>query len=170
MPNSALETRIKATTTDILADQKRYQSMVGSLMYAMLATKLDLAQCVQQISQFSQMLKTTHEKQQNMGFDISTERSMKELHLMANWEWDWRVGAPSLGARYLLFEEAKFGRLIINRIEIHGSHAHAQRTKSGSYDSSKKSAAAATSAIRMSSAATTKEPSPSQTILNITQV
>lgn len=32
------------------------------------------------------------------------------------------------GGGILLFEEAKFGRLLINRIEIHGSHAHAQRT------------------------------------------
>jgi hypothetical protein len=39
-----------ATTTDILTDQKRYQSMVGSLMYAMLATRPDLTQFIQQIS------------------------------------------------------------------------------------------------------------------------
>jgi hypothetical protein len=52
----------KATTTDTLAEQKEYQSMVGSLMYAMLATRADLAQSIQQISQFSQMPTTTHEK------------------------------------------------------------------------------------------------------------
>jgi hypothetical protein len=44
----------KATTMDTLTDQKEYQSMVGSLMYAMLATRPDLAQCIQQVSQFSQ--------------------------------------------------------------------------------------------------------------------
>jgi hypothetical protein len=52
----------KATTMDVLADQKEYQSMVGSLMYAMLATRPDLAQSIQQISQFSQMPMRTHEK------------------------------------------------------------------------------------------------------------
>jgi hypothetical protein len=36
-------------TTDVLTDQKEYQSMVGNLMYAMLATRPDLAQCIQQI-------------------------------------------------------------------------------------------------------------------------
>jgi len=53
---------IKATATDILTDQKEYQSMVGSLMYAMLATRPDLAQTIQQISQFSQRPTKTHEK------------------------------------------------------------------------------------------------------------
>src|SRR5579859_4934380 len=52
----------KATATEVLADQKEYQSMVGSLMYAMLATRPDLAQTIQQISQFSQKPTKTHEK------------------------------------------------------------------------------------------------------------
>jgi len=52
----------KATATETLADQKEYQSMVGSLMYAMLATRPDLTQCIQQISQFSQKPTTMHEK------------------------------------------------------------------------------------------------------------
>jgi hypothetical protein len=43
----------KATTADTLIDQKEYQSIVGNLMYAMLATQPDLAQSIQQISQFS---------------------------------------------------------------------------------------------------------------------
>src|SRR5271154_2022133 len=42
----------KAATTDILTDRKDYQSIVGSIMYGMLATRPDLAQCIQQISQF----------------------------------------------------------------------------------------------------------------------
>src|SRR5579859_3593957 len=53
---------IKVATTDVLADQKEYQSMVGSLMYAMLATRPDLAQTIQQISQFSQKPAKTHKK------------------------------------------------------------------------------------------------------------
>src|SRR5579859_1496065 len=53
---------IKGTATDILMDQKEYQSMVGGLMYAMLTTRPDLAQCIQQISQFSQKPTKTHEK------------------------------------------------------------------------------------------------------------
>ena len=53
---------IKATATDVLTDQKEYQSMVGSLMYAMLATRPDLAQCIQQISQYSSKPARPHEK------------------------------------------------------------------------------------------------------------
>ena len=52
----------KATISDVLVDQKDYQRMVGSLMYAMLATRPDLAQCIQQISQFSQRPARPHEK------------------------------------------------------------------------------------------------------------
>src|SRR5947207_13661150 len=52
----------KAMATDTLTDQKEYQSIVGSLMYAMLATRPDLAQSIQQISQFSQNPTKTHEK------------------------------------------------------------------------------------------------------------
>jgi hypothetical protein len=37
---------VKATIMDILAEQKEYQSIVGSLMYAMLATRPDLAQSI----------------------------------------------------------------------------------------------------------------------------
>src|SRR5271169_5461912 len=52
----------KAATTDVLTDRKDYQSIVGSIMYGMLATRPDLAQCIQQISQFSQTPTRTHEK------------------------------------------------------------------------------------------------------------
>src|SRR5271155_5336503 len=58
----------KATMADVLTDQKEYQSMVGSIMYAMLATRPDLAQSIQQISQFSQMPTTTHEKAAKQAF------------------------------------------------------------------------------------------------------
>src|SRR5579859_7496838 len=61
-PLSSSARLTKATGTEVLADQKEYQSMVGSLMYAMLATRPDLAQCIQQISQFSQTPTWTHEK------------------------------------------------------------------------------------------------------------
>ena len=57
----------KGTATDTLTDQREYQSMVGSIMYAMLATGPDLAQSIQQISQFSQMPTTTHEKASKQG-------------------------------------------------------------------------------------------------------
>ena len=60
LPNGARLT--KATITDVLTDQKEYQRMVGSLMYAMLATRPDLAQCIQQISQYSQRPTIMHEK------------------------------------------------------------------------------------------------------------
>jgi hypothetical protein len=49
-------------TTDVLTDQKEYQSMVGNLMYAMLATRPDLAHCIQQISQYSQKPTAIHQK------------------------------------------------------------------------------------------------------------
>src|SRR5579859_1093017 len=61
-PLSSSARLTKATATEVLADQKEYQSMVGSLMYAMLATRPDLAQTIQQISQFSQKPTKTHEK------------------------------------------------------------------------------------------------------------
>ena len=57
----------KATATDTLTDQREYQSIVGSLMYAMLATRPDLAQSIQQISQFSQKPTKTHEKAAKQG-------------------------------------------------------------------------------------------------------
>src|SRR5277367_49418 len=52
----------KAMVTEALADPKEYQSTVSSLMYAMLATRPDLAQTIQQISQFSQKPTRIHEK------------------------------------------------------------------------------------------------------------
>ena len=52
----------KAMGTDVLTDQKEYQSMVGSLMYAMLATRPDLAQWIQQISQYSSKPTKMHKK------------------------------------------------------------------------------------------------------------
>src|SRR5579859_5112858 len=61
-PLSSSARLTKVTATEVLADQKEYQSMVGSLMYAMLATRPDLAQMIQQISQFSQKPTKTHEK------------------------------------------------------------------------------------------------------------
>jgi len=58
---------IKATIMDVLTDQREYQSIVGSIMYAMLATRPDLAQSIQQISQFSQNPTKTHEKAAKQG-------------------------------------------------------------------------------------------------------
>src|SRR5579859_7962761 len=62
IPLSSSARLTKAMATDILTDQQEYQIMVGSLMYAMLATRPDLAQTIQQISQFSQKPTKTHEK------------------------------------------------------------------------------------------------------------
>src|SRR5205814_2841279 len=58
---------VKATIMDVLAEQKEYQSVVGSLMYAMLATRPDLAQSIQQVSQFSQKPTRAHEKAAKQG-------------------------------------------------------------------------------------------------------
>src|SRR5438046_10304293 len=58
---------IKASISDILIDLHDYQSMVGSQMYAMLATRPDLAQSIQQISQFAQKPTTIHEKAAKQG-------------------------------------------------------------------------------------------------------
>jgi hypothetical protein len=44
--NTSLSTGVrlnKIMATEILADQKEYQSMIGNLMYAILATRPDLA-------------------------------------------------------------------------------------------------------------------------------
>jgi Reverse transcriptase (RNA-dependent DNA polymerase)/gag-polypeptide of LTR copia-type/Integrase core domain/GAG-pre-integrase domain/Domain of unknown function (DUF4219) len=67
IPLSSGARLIKAIITDTLVDQKEYQSIVGSLMYAMLATRPDLAQLIQQISQFSQKPTKTHEKAAKQG-------------------------------------------------------------------------------------------------------
>src|SRR5436305_7941515 len=53
---------MKTTATKTLMNQKEYQSMIDSLIYAMLVTRSDLAQIIQQISQSSQMLTRAHEK------------------------------------------------------------------------------------------------------------
>ena len=53
---------VKASISDTLTDQQKYQSMVSSQMDAMLATRPDLAQSIQQISQFAQKPTTIHKK------------------------------------------------------------------------------------------------------------
>jgi hypothetical protein len=65
--NSALVVAVDdVLVADIVADfaeePQEYQSMVGSLMYAMLATRPDLAQCIQQISQYSQKPTAIYQK------------------------------------------------------------------------------------------------------------
>ena len=55
MQNSkTASTSSQPARTFVLADQKDYQSIVGSITHGMLATRPDLAQCIQQISQLSQ--------------------------------------------------------------------------------------------------------------------
>ena len=51
---------LKTTEEDEKVDQKRYQSMVGSQMYAMICTRPDIAYAVQQVSQFSSNPSNTH--------------------------------------------------------------------------------------------------------------
>jgi len=58
----ATGTKLTKTTEDSdTADQKQYQSNVGSQMYAMLCTRPDLAFTISQISQFSSNPSTIHE-------------------------------------------------------------------------------------------------------------
>ena len=66
-PLSAGTKLIKATITDVLTDEHDYQSIVGSQMYAMLGTRPDLAQSIQQISQYCQKPTKTHEKSAKQG-------------------------------------------------------------------------------------------------------
>ena len=58
---------VKVTIMNILAEQKEYQSIVDSLIYTMLAIRPDLAQSIQQISQFSQKPIRAHEKAAKQG-------------------------------------------------------------------------------------------------------
>src|SRR4030095_222728 len=51
----------KATTSDYLVDQRRYQSIIGSEMYPMLCTRPDIAFAVSQISQFNSAPTKEHE-------------------------------------------------------------------------------------------------------------
>ena len=57
----------KATIADVLTEQKEYQSILGSQMYAILCTRPDLAQSIQQISQFSMKPTKMHEKAAKQG-------------------------------------------------------------------------------------------------------
>ena len=51
---------VKAAVTSSMTDIKQYQCMVGSLMYAMLCTRPDLAYAIQQLSQFNSNPTTAH--------------------------------------------------------------------------------------------------------------
>ena len=57
----------KAAISDTLTSSTEYQSIVGSQMYAMLATRPDLVQSIQQISQHNQKPTTTHLKAARQG-------------------------------------------------------------------------------------------------------
>ena len=50
----------KSTPNDQLVDSKFYQRIVGSLMYAMLGTRPDIAYAVSQLSQFNAVPNSTH--------------------------------------------------------------------------------------------------------------
>jgi hypothetical protein len=52
---------VQARVDDILVDPKRYQSMVGSLMYLMVCTRPDIAYALSQVSQFSNKPTSIHE-------------------------------------------------------------------------------------------------------------
>ena len=58
---------VKASVKDTLMDQTEYQSIVSSQMYGMQATRPDLAQSIQQISQFTQKPMVTHLKAAKQG-------------------------------------------------------------------------------------------------------
>jgi hypothetical protein len=66
-PLSAGTKLAKATIDDVLTDQVQYQSIIGSQMYTMLRTRPDLAQSIQQISQFSQKPTVAHLKVAKQG-------------------------------------------------------------------------------------------------------
>jgi hypothetical protein len=51
----------QAAVEDILVDERQYQSIVGSLMYAMLCTRPDLAYAISQLSQFNAKPTSKHE-------------------------------------------------------------------------------------------------------------
>jgi len=78
--------RLVKATTDILTDQKEYQRMVGGLMYTMLATRPDLAPCIQQISHCHNDPQDPTRKRQSMHWNLSTEQLIKESHLTETWD------------------------------------------------------------------------------------
>ena len=86
VPLSPSSKLAKAMITDILIDQHDYQSMVGSQMYAMLATRPDLAQSIQQISQFAQKPTTIHEKAAKQGLRYLKGIVNEGLHIMGIWD------------------------------------------------------------------------------------
>ena len=66
-PLSAGTKLVKASVKDALMDQMEYQSIVSSQMYGMQVTQPDLAQSIQQISQFTQKPTVTHLKAAKQG-------------------------------------------------------------------------------------------------------
>jgi len=51
---------VKATDDDSNVDLKLYQGIIGSIMYAMLCTRVDLAFAIQQLSQFNSKPTNAH--------------------------------------------------------------------------------------------------------------
>ena len=66
-PLSAGTKLVKAEVDDVLTDSTQFQSIVGSQMYAMQGTRPDLAQSIQQISQFSSKPTIAHLKAAKQG-------------------------------------------------------------------------------------------------------
>ena len=144
-PLSTSARLVKATIMDVLTDQKEYQSIVGSLMYAMLATRPDLAQSIQQISQFSQNPTRTHEKAAKQalrylngtideGITYNGNLGMR-LKAWSDANWGGEEGRESvsgfvfhIGRRssHLFVKEAKISCPIHHRIRIYGSPSRSQ--------------------------------------------
>ena len=68
---------LKATDDNELVEQKQYQSMVGSQMYAMLCTRPDIAYGVSQVSQYNSNPSHTHE--------AAVKRILKYLNGTKDW-------------------------------------------------------------------------------------
>src|SRR5579859_4965324 len=64
---------VKACISDRLIDRHMYQSIVGSQMYAMLATRSDLTHSIQQISQHCQKPTIFHLKAAKQGLRYLNE-------------------------------------------------------------------------------------------------
>ena len=68
---------------DILdeASRTRYQSIVGKLMYAMIATRPDLVYAVSTLGRFNSAPTTAHLMQQRRPYDIFDKRPISASHL-----------------------------------------------------------------------------------------
>jgi hypothetical protein len=104
---------VSATDNDEAIDAKRYQSMVGSQMYAMLCARPDIAFAVSQVSQFKASPTSTHEVTSKKilqylkgSMDLGIEYSGKSrlaMKVFVDADWGASENRQSIGGYIVIF-------------------------------------------------------------------